>query len=56
MTTDTDEINLIEELETELITLSDALASACLQPLTGRTAQRVVALAAQISGTVAKVL
>jgi capsule polysaccharide export protein KpsE/RkpR len=56
MITDNHEISLIEELESELITASAELAAACLQPLTGRTAQRVVALAAQITGTVAKVL
>ena len=49
-------ITFIEDLECELITISAELAQTTLQPLTGRTAARIVALAAQITATVAKAL
>jgi hypothetical protein len=49
MTTTTHEMN-----EIELITLSDALAKATLQPLTLRTAAQIVQLAGRITVTASK--
>tara|TARA_R110002124_G_scaffold86016_2_gene222824 strand:+ start:719 stop:937 length:219 start_codon:yes stop_codon:yes gene_type:complete len=50
------ELTFIDEMESELIAASAALAETTQQPLTGRTAARIVALAAQITATVAKAL
>lgn len=50
------EIGMIEELEAELIQASAELAAACLKPLTGRTAARIVTLTARITETVARTL
>ncbi|MGV8953251.1 MAG: hypothetical protein ACOH2M_19295 [Cypionkella sp.] len=56
MTTETPEINEIEELESELITMADALAKVTLQPLTARTAARIIQLSSRISETAARTL
>jgi hypothetical protein len=56
MTTYAHEMSLIEELESELITMADALAKLTLQPLSGRVAAQIIQLTARITETVARTL